>query len=119
MLDSDTQKQADRELRGVMLAVLDAAAAHSPGGWVERPTLLLSINTGRAEALKCHSDRHFLRLINELESRGYVQPEWTARRVTEQLGAKHVKLRRTAKASDLLLGNIPPDPSIDDGRTAD
>jgi hypothetical protein len=101
-----------------MLTVLDVATSHAPGGWVEGPTLLLSINTGRAEALRCHSDRHFLRLVNELESRGYVQAEWTARRTTEQLGAKHVKLRRTAKASDLLMGNIPPDPSIEDGRTA-
>ena len=117
MLDYETQKQADRELRGVMLTVLDVAASQAPGGWIEGPTLRLSVNTGRAEALKCQSDRHFLRLVNELESRGYVEAQWTARRITEQLAAKHVKLRRTAKASDLLLGNIPPDPSIDDGRT--
>jgi hypothetical protein len=109
-------RERDKGLRRAMLRVLRIALGQSPTGELRARTLVELVGT---QGVSFEDEQHALALIGDMDGRGYLVKTDTRTRKLEKYSIDHLSVRITPAGVDLLDGNAPVDPAVEDERIAE
>jgi hypothetical protein len=108
--------QRDRVLRKHMLRNLDNALQYGPTGELDGRTLMRVAQSGLPPRQQFENDGHAVKLIRDLENKGYATLKIVGLRRGQTAGLDHMIVKIAAKGTSLLNESIDIDPDVDDER---
>lgn len=106
----------DARLRRRLLQVLHAARTRPQSGWTSAWFVLDVVDAASPPAMRFESPEHFLGLMRDLVSRGYVQERDERTHAWQTPGLEFTCFRITAQGTALVHEAAEPDPLVEDAR---